>query len=97
MQFKLLHCWDCGNRIIDGDKPGPYTLRSTYRLVRFGLGDGSYCEPGFCDICADKPWPVPRMLDLERAVNATRLQPQLPIRIVKMESVKTYTVVVLEP
>ena len=70
MQFNLFCCWDCGNRIIDGE-PGRYHVRPTYRRVRFELADGSYMEPGFCQTCAERPWTPDRFRSLEWAIGTT--------------------------
>ena len=76
MQFKLLCCWDCGERIIDGT-PGAYTPQSRYRRVRFALVDGSYMEPGFCVSCAARAWTPERFRALERAIGTTAKQVQI--------------------
>ena len=85
MEFKLLCCWDCGAQIVDGVK-GIYTLRSTYRRVRFELADGSYMEPGFCQDCAERPWPRARCTMLEDAIAPTGK------RVTILQQTKIYTV-----
>ena len=68
MKSHPLHCWDCGERIIDG-KPGAYTPRPTMRQVKFNLTGGSYCESPFCVTCAERPWTRDRLAAFKQAVD----------------------------
>lgn len=83
MQFKLKCCWDCGKQIVFGE-PGRYTLGPDYTRVRFGLSDGSYCEPGFCRVCATRLWPVGRIRALQTAIERASPTPQ-SVTITKVE------------
>lgn len=78
MIYKPLHCWDCGVQVIFGER-GTYEPGSDLRLVRFDLGDGSYCESPFCVACADKPWVFGRLKQFEHAVNVSPVRH--PVRV----------------
>lgn len=71
MQFKLLHCWDCGTPVL---LKTASNIEPTFdmRQVRFGLSNGSYCESPFCHSCAIRPWSPERLEAFEAAVNAVR-------------------------
>ena len=68
MQYKPLHCWDCGTQVIGGEQ-GKYESLSNMRQVKFSLSDSSYCESPFCHECAERPWTVERCAAFKAAVD----------------------------
>lgn len=67
MQFKKLHCWDCGVQVI-GYEQGKCTLLPNFQQVKFNLSNGSYMENPFCRDCAARPWSASRLEAFRKAI-----------------------------
>lgn len=60
MQYKRLHCWDCGTQVV-AEANGRFYPLPQLREVTFGLSNGGYMESPFCHDCAEKEWPAERL------------------------------------
>ena len=83
MRYQPLHCWDCGDQVIAGER-GSHTPLPHLRQVKFILSDGSYCESPFCATCAAQPWTAARCQAFKAAVDAVSSHFR-PLQIISVE------------
>lgn len=86
MQYRRLHCWDCGTQVVNEDK-GRYTPMPLLREVTFTLSNGGYMESPFCLACAERPWPQERLDAFKEAADKAAGEVR-PVSIVRVERVE---------
>lgn len=86
MQYRRLHCWDCGTQVVAEDK-GRYSPMPLLREVTFTLSNGGYMESPFCQTCAERPWPQARLDAFKAAADAAAGEVR-PIVITRVEKVE---------
>lgn len=89
MQYRKLHCWDCGAQVV-AEAGGRFYAMPTLREVTFTLSDGGYMESPFCQACAEKAWPQERLDAFKEATDKAAGQKR-PFTITAAEKVESRT------
>ena len=85
MKYHRLHCWDCGVQIVE-QQGTRYLSTPQLREVVFECSNGSYMKSPFCVECAEKPWPLSRLVDFKAAADLAA-GAHRPFSIVRAEAV----------
>lgn len=87
MQYRRLHCWDCGTQVV-AEAQGRFYSMPFLREVTFTLSGGGCMRSPFCNVCAESAWPQERLDAFKEAADraAGEVRPGTITAVEKIEA-----------